>query len=96
MAFAIRFLLTLAVVVALIFLAAVAFAAELNTDVHRLLGGDSQTVKALTAAVILVGLFVTFDQTRMSLHPFLQAPAGLGVQHLSHGHRGPGTRLGER
>ncbi|MGV1010025.1 MAG: hypothetical protein ACOYBY_15675 [Dermatophilaceae bacterium] len=69
-AFATRFLLTVAVVGALVFLAAVAFAAELHTDVYQAAAGAPRTARVVAAAVVLVGLFLTFDQTRMSLHPF--------------------------
>lgn len=69
--FATRFVLTLAVVVALAGLAAIVFAAELSQAlVARLGDGWEGSGGAAVAAVVLVLVTIVFDQTRMSLHPF--------------------------
>jgi hypothetical protein len=68
--FAVRFLLTVAVVAALVFLGAVAFAAELHTAMYELRTGNTRPAKVWLALGVLVVLFLAFDQTRMSLHMF--------------------------
>lgn len=69
--FATRFVLTLAVVVALVGLAVVVLAAELSQAlVARLEGTWDGATPAAAAAGVLAVVTIVFDQTRMSLHPF--------------------------
>jgi hypothetical protein len=70
--FATRFLLTLAVVIALVALALVVFLAVLHNALVDLRAGGRPWVP-MAAAVVLLLLIAFFDQTRMSLHPFYKA-----------------------
>ena len=70
--FATRFLLTLAVVIALVALALVVFLAVLHNALVDLRAGSRPWVP-IAAAVVLLLLLAFFDQTRMSLHPFYKA-----------------------
>jgi hypothetical protein len=77
-AFAIRFLLTLAVVFGALALALVVFLAELHNamvDVGDVVDGGDAGMHWLpiAAGVVLLLLFALFDQTRMSMHPFYKA-----------------------
>jgi hypothetical protein len=70
-AFAVRFLTTVAVLIALIALGAVVFGAELSQALNsRFADTWSGVVSAAVAAGIILLLLALFDQTRMSLHPF--------------------------
>lgn len=70
-AFATRFVLTVAVVVALAGVAAIVFAAELSQALVARLGDSWEgSAGAAVAAVVLIFVTIVFDQTRMSLHPF--------------------------
>lgn len=67
--FAVRFLLTVGVVLAAVALAAIVFAAELNAALWtRRAGGGPWP--SIIAAALLVLVYLAFDQTRMSLYPF--------------------------
>ena len=71
-AFAIRFLLTLAVVFGALALALVVFLAELHNAMVDVGAGGMHWLP-IAAGVVLLLLFGLFDQTRMSLHPFYKA-----------------------